>query len=232
MDISEPIQVKLEPGVDTESHDFLGVQTVAENIAVKIEDDSSHQNNFSLDIVKKECTDEPSNHTDDTEKACEVLSDDVDVKADVKTAVNHKEDGQASPDDVELKSEVKVVAKPEAENTDAKPCDVEGDADVSDEEFMEVSSGEEGFEEEEEEEEEEATMAASARAHGFTSQTLSVTIDLPPQNMEIEETVDNTDVLRSVLDLCKLLQAKYIPMTQKWLEVSGRSGMVSKFIQI
>ncbi len=67
--------------------------------------------------------------------------------------------------------------------------------------------------------------------HGLTSQSFQMTIPLST-SVEIIETADNTDVINALQELHKQVVDKYLPMTQKWLEVlTKHSGHHENLVQ-
>ena len=67
--------------------------------------------------------------------------------------------------------------------------------------------------------------------HGLTSQSFQMTIPLSTA-VEIIETADNTDVINALQELHKQVVDKYLPMTQKWLEVlTKHSGHHENLVQ-
>ena len=60
------------------------------------------------------------------------------------------------------------------------------------------------------------------RDHGICSQEFSLTINMFPEHVQIEETPDNADVLQTLKDCLCLIDAKYLPTVQNWLEVRER----------
>ena len=67
--------------------------------------------------------------------------------------------------------------------------------------------------------------------HGLTSQSFQLTIPLN-SSVEIVESADNTDVLNMLRELHKQIVDKYLPLTQKWLEVlTKHSGHPENLVQ-
>ena len=60
---------------------------------------------------------------------------------------------------------------------------------------------------------------AARRVHGMTSQTFSLDISLSSGVIDIEETVDNEALLTSLDDSVQLIQQRYLPAIQRWIQV-------------
>ena len=57
------------------------------------------------------------------------------------------------------------------------------------------------------------------RQHGITTQNYSLSIQVNSDVIHLEETPDNTDVLSTLKEQCQVMENKFMPLIQKWLEV-------------
>ena len=92
---------------------------------------------------------------------------------------------------------------------------VQLDSDDS-EEFGEITDDDSEDEDEQDEDFEEVDFV---RQHGLGSQHYRLSIEINDQVVELVETNDNTDLLAALKEQCVLMEKKYLPMIQKWLEV-------------
>ena len=59
------------------------------------------------------------------------------------------------------------------------------------------------------------------RDHGLMSQLYRLQVELNPQDLELRETEDNSDILLALRDLARQVTSKFMPQVHRWLEVSG-----------
>ncbi|KAK2154000.1 hypothetical protein LSH36_279g01056 [Paralvinella palmiformis] len=113
-------------------------------------------------------------------------------------------------------------------------------------EFIEPSSGDSEEEEmtasEEDDEEDDGQEGKSdnggecgevdmMRDHGICSQEFSLTIDVYPEHVQVEENPDNEDILLNLKDCLCLIDVKYLPAVKNWLEIFAKKGGEQKHIK-
>ena len=88
----------------------------------------------------------------------------------------------------------------------------------SSEEFEEISSGES------EDSDGNQDVDELVRGHGLGSKKYNLTLDLSLDSVQLRETPDNTDVLHTLKDIVQLVNIKFLPLLQKWLEIFTKAG--------
>ncbi len=101
-------------------------------------------------------------------------------------------------------------------------------ADVTDTSLEDAESS--GTDSEDMSEEEEVEMN-QGRVHGIGSHSFSLTIDMFPDIVHIQETEDNTDILLNLKDSARLIQNKFMPAVKRWLDVFTKTGADQSNVQ-
>ena len=60
--------------------------------------------------------------------------------------------------------------------------------------------------------------------HGIISRSYTISIQLPSSKMDIEETEDNTDLLKNLKDIINEIKIKFLPMVNKWINILSKSS--------
>ncbi|KAH0624421.1 hypothetical protein JD844_031839 [Phrynosoma platyrhinos] len=71
---------------------------------------------------------------------------------------------------------------------------------------------------------EDSDHATFVRSHGLGSHKYSLSLEIST-DMKLHENEDNTDIINSVADSCKLIQNKFLPSVQSWIQLFTRAGI-------
>ncbi|CAL1526143.1 unnamed protein product [Lymnaea stagnalis] len=74
-----------------------------------------------------------------------------------------------------------------------------------------------------EEDEEDYDESEDLYAHGLTNHNFSLILEVP-ENVSVQETGDNTDVICTLKEASKLISSMYLPKVTRWLEILSKNG--------